>query len=39
MKYAVVMSTFAITYNRNFIKTGSVFQNLIGGTHRHIDTL
>jgi hypothetical protein len=42
MKYAVEMGSGAMTYYTripSFIKIGSTIQKLIGGIHRHTDSM
>jgi hypothetical protein len=39
MKYAVEMGSGGMIYIPSFIKIGSGIQNLIGGTHRHTDSM
>jgi hypothetical protein len=39
MKYAVEMGSSAIMYMPGFIKIGSGIQKLIGGIHRHTDSM
>jgi hypothetical protein len=39
MKYATEMGSGAMIYIPSFIKIGSGIQNLIGGIHRHTDSM
>jgi hypothetical protein len=39
MKYAVEMGSGAVIYIPSFIKIGSVIERLIGGIHRHTDSM
>jgi hypothetical protein len=39
MKYAVEMGSDAMIYIPSVIKTGSSIQNLIGGIHRHTESM
>jgi hypothetical protein len=39
MKHAVEMGSGAMIYIPSFIKTGSGIQKLIGGIHRHTDSM
>jgi hypothetical protein len=39
MKYAVEMGPGAMIYTASFVKTGAGIQKLIGGIHRHTDSL
>jgi hypothetical protein len=39
MKYAVEMGSGAMIYIPSFMKTGSGTQKLIGGIHRHTDSM
>jgi hypothetical protein len=39
MEYAVEMGSGAVIYIPTFIKIGSGIQNLIGGIHRHTDSM
>jgi hypothetical protein len=39
MKYAVEMGSGAMIYIPSFIKSGSGIQKLIGGIHRHTDSM
>jgi hypothetical protein len=39
MKYAVQMGSGAMIYIPSFIKTGLGIQRLIGGRHRHTDSM
>jgi hypothetical protein len=39
MKYAVEMGSSAMIYASSFIKIGSDIQKLIGGIHRHTDSM
>jgi hypothetical protein len=39
MKYAVEVGSGAMIYIPGFIKFGSGIQNLIGGIHRHTDSM
>jgi hypothetical protein len=39
MKYAVGMGSGAKIYIPSFIKIGSAIQKLIGGIHRHTDSM
>jgi hypothetical protein len=39
MKYAVEMGSGAMVYIPNFIKIGSGIKMLMGGIHRHTDSM
>jgi hypothetical protein len=39
MKYAAKMGSGAMIYVPSFIKIGSGIQKLIGGTHRHTESM
>jgi hypothetical protein len=39
VKYVVEMSSGAMIYISNFIKTGSAIQKLIGAIHSHTDSM
>jgi hypothetical protein len=39
MKYAVEMGSGAMVYKPTFTKIGSDIQKLIGGIHRHTDSM
>jgi hypothetical protein len=39
MKYAAEMSSGAMIYIPSLIKIGSAIQKLIGGIHRHTDSM
>jgi hypothetical protein len=39
MKYAIEMGSNAMIYIPSFIKTGSAIQKLMGGIHRHTDSM
>jgi hypothetical protein len=39
MKYAVEMGSGVMMYIRSFVKIGSGIQKLIGGIHRHADSM
>jgi hypothetical protein len=39
MNYAVEMSSCAVIYIPSFIQIGSGIQKLIGGIHRHTDSM
>jgi hypothetical protein len=39
MKYAVEISSGAMIYIISFINIGSAIQKLIGGIHRHADSM
>jgi hypothetical protein len=39
MKYAIEMGSGAMIYILIFIKIGSAIQKLIGGIHRHTDSM
>jgi hypothetical protein len=39
MKYTFQMGSGAVIYIPSFIKTGSGIQKLIGGIHRHTDSM
>jgi hypothetical protein len=39
MKYAVDMGPGTVMYTQSFVKIGSGIQKLMGGIHRHTDSL
>jgi hypothetical protein len=39
MKYAIEMGSGAMIYIPSFIKIGSCIQKLMGGIHRHTDSM